>query len=156
MDFRTINPILDRETIIAFRKDSYMVSFGHLSGFGDEDDYVARISERVLRFPEGQVIVEEEGQSIGQLELQIIMFEGREIGYANLFYLAAGYRGKGRGSDLISYAENFFRKQGVKEYQLRVALDNHRAISLYERSGMHKLQLERLQNSVWRMKKELS
>lgn len=155
MEFRTIDPILDREMIIAFRKDSYVVSFGHSSGFGDEDDYVTRISERVLRFPEGQVIVEEDGAAIGQLELQIVRYEGREIGYANLFYLIAEYRGKGRGSKLISYAEKFFRKQGVKEYQLRVSLDNQRAISLYERSGMHKLQVERLQNSVWRMRKEL-
>lgn len=155
MEFRTIDPVLDREMIIAFRKDSYVVSFGHSSGFGDEDDYVTRISKRVLLFPEGQVIVEEGGQSIGQLELQIVTYEGREIGYANLFYLAADYRGKGRGSELISYAEDFFRKQGVKEYQLRVSPDNHRAIALYERSGMHKLQLERLQHSVWRMRKEL-
>lgn len=155
MEFRTIDPILDREMIIAFRKDSYVVSFGDSSGFGDEDDYVTRISERVLRFPEGQVIVEEDGLAIGQLELQIVRYEGREIGYANLFYLVTDYRGKGRGSELISYAESFFRKQGVKEYQLKVSLDNHRAISLYERSGMHKLQVERLQNSVWRMRKEL-
>lgn len=155
MEFRTIDPILDREMIIAFRKDSYVVSFGHSSGFGDEDDYVTRISERVLRFPEGQVIVEEDGAAIGQLELQIVRYEGSEIGYANLFYLIAEYRGKGRGSKLISYAEKFFRKQGVKEYQLRVSLDNQRAISLYERLGMHKLQVERLQNSVWRMRKEL-
>lgn len=56
MEYRTIDPIHDREMIIAFRKDSYVVSFGHSSGFGDEDDYVTRISECVLRFPEGQVI----------------------------------------------------------------------------------------------------
>lgn len=37
MEFRTIDPILDREMIIAFRKDSYVAS-GHSLGFGDEDD----------------------------------------------------------------------------------------------------------------------
>lgn len=155
MEFRSINPIDDRNLIIAFRKDSYVVSFGHLAGFGDEDEYVNRVSERVLRFPDGQVIIEENGRSIGQLELQIVSYEGREIGYANLFYLAADYRGQGRGKVLITYAEDFFHKQGVKEYHLRVSPDNIRALSLYKRSGMRKLQLERQQNPVWRMMKEL-
>lgn len=36
MIFRTINTDKDKDTIIKFRKDSFIVSFGTEAGFGDE------------------------------------------------------------------------------------------------------------------------
>ncbi|CAN7260719.1 GNAT family N-acetyltransferase [Paenibacillus sp. LjRoot56] len=156
MEFRTIDVEKDRETIIAFRKDSYVVSFGSEEGFGDEDDYVRRIADRVRRFPEGLVLIEEEGQPIGQLELQIVLHEGSYIGYANLFYLIPSYRGKGYGRQLVAYAEGFFEKYGVKSYHLRVAPTNLPALHFYEKSGFRLLEKEEDQpNAVWRMVKDL-
>lgn len=71
MEFRTIDVKRDRKTIVSFRKDSYVVSFGSEEGFGDEDDYVKRIEERINRFPEGLVLVEDDGKPIGQIKHQV-------------------------------------------------------------------------------------
>lgn len=59
--------------------------------------------------PSGQLIVEEDNTSIGQLGLGIVNYCGTQIGYINLIYLISEYRGKELGKDLIWYAENFFR-----------------------------------------------
>lgn len=98
--FRTIDTDKDKDTIIKFRKDSYVVSFGTEAGFGDEHEYLQRMEERVRKFPDGQVIIEKDQGPIGQMELQIREFEGTEIGYVNLFYLIPEYRSKGLGKEL--------------------------------------------------------
>ncbi|MBT2664176.1 GNAT family N-acetyltransferase [Bacillus sp. ISL-4] len=120
MIFRTIDTDKDKDIIIKFRKDSYVVSFGSEDGFGDENTYLQRMKERVRKFPDGQVIIEKEQEPIGQMELQIREYEGTEIGYVNLFYLIPDYRSKGLGKELVHYAENFFRQFNVSEYHLRV------------------------------------
>ncbi|MED3570684.1 GNAT family N-acetyltransferase [Cytobacillus praedii] len=146
----------DQDMIIKFRKDSYVVSYGSEEGLGDETAYINRIKERVKKFPYGQVIIEKDNFPIGQMELQIKYFEGREIGYVNLFYLIPEYRGKGLGNTLIHYAEEFFRKASVEEYHLRVSPANKRAIRLYTNSGMVKLREDNEKNLVYRMWKRLS
>lgn len=155
MNFRTIDIEKDKDMIIKFRKDSYVVSFGSDEGFGDEIAYINRIKERVDKFPNGQVIIEKDNLPIGQMELQIREFAGKEIGYVNLFYLIQDYRGKGHGKDLIRYAEAFFRKSNVSEYHLRVSPDNQRAIRLYSKSGMEKVGEEDEKYLVLRMRKVL-
>lgn len=155
MYFRTINVEKDQDLIIKFRKDSYVVSFGTEEGFGDEIAYINRIKERVNKFPDGQVIIEEENLPIGQMELQIREYCGTGIGYVNLYYLIPEYRSKGLGMELIRYAENFFRKANVSEYHLRVSPDNQRAIRLYIKSGMEKVCEENEKYLVWRMRKVL-
>ncbi|MCP8968955.1 GNAT family N-acetyltransferase [Ectobacillus ponti] len=155
MRFKTIDVKRDRGLIVQFRRDSYVVSFGSDEAFGDEDAYVKRIEERARRFPKGQVLVEEAGDTIGQLELQIVEYEGREIGYVNLYYLVPAYRGRGVGKQLVEYAERFFRKHRVQEYHLRVASTNERAIRFYIKHGMTKLKEEASDNPVWRMQKQL-
>ncbi|MGE6936263.1 GNAT family N-acetyltransferase [Peribacillus muralis] len=153
--FRTIDIDKVKNIIIAFRKDSYVVSFGSEAGFGDEQSYLNRIKERVSQFPDGQVIIERDRKPIGQMELQIRQYDGAEIGYVNLFYLIPEYRGKGLGKELVGYAESFFRKFGVSEYQLRVSPDNQDALRLYSKSGMVKLREENERYPVWRMSKFL-
>jgi ribosomal protein S18 acetylase RimI-like enzyme len=155
LQYRTIDFEKDKELIIKFRKDSYVVSFGSEEGFGDELAYINRIKERVKKFPEGQVIIEKDNLPIGQMEMQIRDFDGKDIGYVNLFYLIPEYRGKGLGKDLIRYAEDFFRKSNVTEYHLRVSPTNERAIRFYKGSGMVKLREEKERNLVYRMGKLL-
>jgi len=153
--FRTIDTDNDKDTIIKFRKDSFIVSFGTDAGFGDEHAYLQRMEERVRKFPDGQVIIEKDQEPIGQMELQIREYEGTEIGYVNLFYLIPEYRSKGLGKELVRYAENFFRQFNVSEYHLRVSPDNQRAISLYTNSGMVKIREENEKYPIWRMSKSL-
>ncbi|MDM5360508.1 GNAT family N-acetyltransferase [Peribacillus sp. ACCC06369] len=155
MLFRTIDTDKDKEIIVKFRKDSFVVSFGSEDGFGDENTYLQRMKERVRKFPDGQVIIEKDQEPIGQMELQIREYEGTEIGYVNLFYLIPEYRSKGLGKELVRYAENFFRQFNVSEYHLRVSPNNQRAIRLYTNSGMMKISEENEKHPVWRMSKSL-
>ncbi|RRN74012.1 GNAT family N-acetyltransferase [Peribacillus simplex] len=155
MIFRTIDTDKDKDSIIKFRKDSFVVSFGSEEGFGDENTYLQRMKERVRKFPDGQVIIEKDQEPIGQMELQIREYEGTEIGYVNLFYLIPEYRSKGLGKELVRYAEKFFRQFNVSEYHLRVSPDNQRAIRLYSNSGMMKIRGENEKYPVWRMSKSL-
>ncbi|MGE7184123.1 GNAT family N-acetyltransferase [Peribacillus sp. NPDC006672] len=155
MIFRTIDTDKDKDIIIKFRKDSFVVSFGSEDGFGDENSYLKQMKERVRKFPDGQVIIEKDQEPIGQMELQIREYEGTEIGYVNLFYLIPEYRSKGLGKELVRYAENFFRQFNVSEYHLRVSPDNQRAIRLYTNSGMMKIREENEKYLVWRMSKSL-
>jgi GNAT superfamily N-acetyltransferase len=140
--FRNIDLPRDSETIIKFRRDSYIISFGDERLFGDNVSYLKKIAERLLKFPGGLIIVEVDGEPVGQVELQIKKVENKEIGYVNLFYLIPEYRGKGYGVYLIKYTEDFFSKYDVKEYQLRVSPTNKRAIKFYEKTGFQLIKIE--------------
>lgn len=154
MQFEKINLEHDRETVIKFRKDSFQVSFGNTAGFGDEVAYLNWLAEKIAIFPEGFVLVKKSGKDIGQLELTIREYEGRKIGYVNLYYLISNERGSGKGKKLHHYAVDFFEKNGVNEYHLRVAPENHAAIKFYKKIGMEEIGPE-LDGKVIRMKGEL-
>lgn len=141
LSFRSIDLKRDSETIVKFRRDSYVVSFGDDRLFGDDNEYLARITARLLKFPGGLVIVEKDGQPVGQIEMQI-REEEKRFGYVNLFYLMPAYRGKGNGAELIAYAEQYFRKNGINEYQLRVSASNVRGIAFYKKHGFELLGAE--------------
>jgi GNAT superfamily N-acetyltransferase len=155
VNFRTIDVKKDRETIIEFRKESYLISFGSVDRFGDEETYVNKIAARANIFPEGQVLVEQDNRPIGQMELQVVLYDGRKIGYTNLYYLIPEYRGKGYGSILMDYSERFFLNQGMAEYHLRVSPTNERALRFYLKSGMKFVKEEKQEHVVLRMAKKL-
>lgn len=140
--FRNIDLSKDTETIINFRRDSYVISFGDDNLFGDKNSYLKKIENRLVKFPGGIVIVEDDGIPVGQIELQIKTFENQNIGYVNLFYLISEYRGKGYGAKLIEYAEQFFQENNIYVYQLRVSQTNKRAISFYNKNGFDLLRVE--------------
>jgi ribosomal protein S18 acetylase RimI-like enzyme len=155
--FRSIDLSKDKETIINFRRDSYIISFGDDKLFGDNENYLKKIEKRLLEFPRGLVIVEDNGKAVGQIELQIKDVDNKCIGYVNLFYLIPDYRGKGYGTKLLEYAENFFHSNKIDEYQLRVSPSNVRAISFYNKNGFNTLRTEE-EDTVprYRMQKFLS
>ncbi|MGD6900331.1 GNAT family N-acetyltransferase [Bacillus infantis] len=120
LSFRSIDLLIDTETIIKFRRDSYVISFGNDYLFGDNESYLKKIENRLVKFPGGIVLVENEDKPVGQIEMQIKDIDNKKVGYVNLFYLIPEYRGIGYGSKLIEYAEHFFQENNINEYQLRV------------------------------------
>ncbi|MGB6406562.1 MAG: GNAT family N-acetyltransferase [Planococcus donghaensis] len=150
LKFTTINPEKQSERVIEFRKDSFKVSFGDAVDF-DEIEYLHWLKEKTTDYPDGFVVIEEDGKLIGQLELSIREYEGKRIGYVNLYYLVPESRGKGRGKELHAYAKEFFKNRRVKEFHLRVAPTNTPAIKFYHKLGMEELGPE-VNGKVIRMK----
>ncbi|MCT4776468.1 MULTISPECIES: GNAT family N-acetyltransferase [Exiguobacterium] len=148
LTFTTIDPAIDRATITAFRNDAHRCSYGETCPF-EEASYLKWIERRVDRFPAGFVLVKEDGQPIGQLELQIVSIDDVEVGFINLIYLVPAYRGNEYGNLLTDYAETFFKSNGVESYQLRVSPFNARAIAFYEKSGFQKIKEVTQPHVLW-------
>lgn len=138
MNFRQIDLKRDKDTLIAFRRDTYIQSFGTDEDF-DGDEYLKRMRVRVDRFPDGQVFLEDGQTPVGQVGIHTRDFAGKKIGYINLFYLTPTYRGKGVGINLVQFAEDYFKLNGVSEYHLSVSARNRKAIRFYEKIGMEQV-----------------
>ncbi|WP_347320487.1 GNAT family N-acetyltransferase [Rossellomorea sp. RS05] len=149
MDLQKIDVDKHREIIVSFRRDSFRVSFGTNRDF-DEKEYVRWVEKQSDLFPDGFILLMEEGVPIGQLELTVKDYEDSKIGYVNLYYLIPERRGSGMGNKLHQYALQFFRNQGVSEYHLRVSPSNRQALGFYHRNGMTVLKRE-LDGKVLRM-----
>ncbi|MFD2627375.1 GNAT family N-acetyltransferase [Oceanobacillus kapialis] len=150
LTFEEMDLTKHHDIVIAFRKDSFNVSFGDTSGFGDEGEYVRWLEEKKRACPKGFMLVMEDGEYIGQLELSCKEYEGVHIGYIHLFYLRPEKRGEGRGLELYHYAKQFFLQKGIKNYQLRVSPSNTAAIKFYQKIGMEPIKTE-LDGKVVRM-----
>lgn len=153
LEFKTIDPEKHSEQVVQFRKDSFKVSFGDAIDF-DEAEYLHWLKEKTSDYPDGFVVVEEDEKVIGQLELTIREYDGRQIGYVNLYYLIPASRGKGKGEALHAYAKDFFRNRRMTEFHLRVSLTNISAIKFYQKIGLEELGPE-IDGKVVRMKGSL-
>lgn len=151
MEFVPIDVSKHKEYVIPFRRDSFIVSFETDEDFGDERQYLEWLKQQSMRNPNGSVLVVDNGNPIGQLELTIKEYEGNTIGYVNLYYLIPEKRGMGIGSFLHNYALEFFRENKVSEYHLRVSPSNKQAIAFYKKKGMKEMKLE-MGGKVVRMK----
>ncbi len=149
--FKSINIDIHQNEVVQFRKDSFAVSFGDVSGFGDEKQYLYWLEEKIKEYPEGFVMVEQDNKLIGQLELSIKKYEGKNIGYVNLYYLVPECRGKGIGKELHRYALKFFEIYNINEFHLRVSSTNTFALKFYQKLGMEEIGPE-LDGKVLRMK----
>ncbi|MGE6379236.1 GNAT family N-acetyltransferase [Peribacillus muralis] len=150
MKFIPIDNRKHKEYIIPFRRDSFVVSFGTDKDFGDEDNYLDWLQQQSAKNPKGFILVVEDEEPIGQLELTFKEYEGREIGYINLYYLIPEKRGMGLGSLLHDYAINFFKDSCISEYHLRVSPSNEHAIAFYRKNGMNQVKSE-MDGKVLRM-----
>ena len=155
MEFRRINVQEERDRLVAFRKDSLLVSFGTDEGLGAQEEYLKWLESQAKKFPDGFVAFIEEGRPIGQLELTIKDYQGERIGYVNLYYLIPEKRGLGYGKKLHDYAQDFFLKESVRQFHLRVSPSNTRARAFYRKLGMSEIGPE-LDGKVIRMKGNLS
>ena len=142
MEFLPIDISKHKEYVVPFRRDSFIVSFGTDKEFGDDNVYLDWLQQQSLKNPKGFVLVVENNVPIGQLELTIKEYEGKEIGYVNLFYLIPEKRGMGLGSLLNDYAITFFKNNNVNEYHLRVSPTNKQAIAFYTKNGMKQIKTE--------------
>jgi len=130
--FKPINLDAHTSVCIAFRRDSFICSFG-MDGFfkeagPDGAHYIELLRSRAAKFPDGYVHAWHDDKIVGQMEMQII--EEPRRGYVNLFYMIEEMRGAGVSGELQDYAMNFMRRHGVQIAQLSVSPTNTRACVL--------------------------
>jgi len=142
MRFIPIDVNKHQNIVVSFRRDSFVVSFGSDKDFGDETDYLDWLKKQTAKNPKGLVLAFENELPIGQLELTIKKYEGKEIGYVNLYYLIPEKRGRGFGTQLQQYAINFFKNNNVSEYHLRVSPANKQALAFYSKNGLYPIKSE--------------
>jgi ribosomal protein S18 acetylase RimI-like enzyme len=134
--FTTIDLARHAALCIAFRRDSYVCSFGSDQLFDEENGadargYIEWLADRIQQFPEGHVHVWQRAQIIGQIE----MILGPRSGYINLFYLRPDARGLGLGGALHDYAVALLQRHHLALAGLSVSPTNQRAIKYYHRHG---------------------
>lgn len=134
MEFRKVS-LNDVQMIIGFREDTQFVAYGSTEDF-DAIAYEDRLTGRIEKLPEGQLLVLEDNQIIGQLGMVIKEEADATFGYISLLYLTNTARGQGYGAQILNRAEAFFKEKGLKEYRLKVSVKNTPAISLYKKHGM--------------------
>lgn len=141
--FKPIDLDAHASVCVAFRRDSFICSFGADDFFREAGpkgvDYIARLRLRTARFSDGYVHVWHGDEIVGQMEMQVM--EDPRRGYVNLFYLVEAMRGAGVSGELQDYAMGFMRRQGVQVAQLSVSPTNARALAYYRKHGWRDLGL---------------
>jgi ribosomal protein S18 acetylase RimI-like enzyme len=132
IEFRTIDLPRHADTAVAFRRDSYLCSFGSDAAFGQPQEYLAWLGERIASHPGGHVHVWEGSRIIGQLEM-LTHPTTPVSGYVNLFYLVAEARGRGFGDLLHRYAVEHMQARGARLVRLSVSPSNARAWAYYRK-----------------------
>jgi ribosomal protein S18 acetylase RimI-like enzyme len=136
--FETIDLARHAEEAVAFRRDSYVCSFGSDQAFGSADEYLAWLGDRITLQPAGHVHVWDGTAIIGQLEMRAL--DSTPVrGYVNLFYLVPEARGRGLGDALHDYFLRFMRGGGAQLARLSVSPDNTRALAYYRKHGWRDL-----------------
>ena len=140
ISFEPIDLSRNADTAVAFRRDSYVCSFGSDQAFGGADEYLEWLSDRIARQPTGHVHVWHGAKIIGQLEM-LIQTTAPVKGYVNLFYLVSEARGRGHGEALHSYFLQFMQAGGAHLARLSVSPRNARALAYYRNHGWQDLGL---------------
>jgi ribosomal protein S18 acetylase RimI-like enzyme len=141
--FKPIDLDAQASVCVAFRRDSYICSFGEDGFFNeagpDGAHYIERLRLRIAKFPDGYVHVWDGDKIVGQMEMQIL--EEPQRRYVNLFYLIEKMRGVGVSGELQDYAMDFMHRHGVQIAQLSVSPTNARALAFYRKHGWRDLGL---------------
>lgn len=149
METRELSFEQDKNKILEFRKDAQLVSEGTLTNY-DFAAYLERMQRRIESNSDGQVFIIDNRHVIGQIGAEL---RGNE-GYVNLFYLVPEFRGRGYGRKMIAWVEEYFIKQGIRTYKLRVARSNKQALHLYKKSGLEIVEEDR-QDCTYIMKRKI-
>lgn len=132
LNFRTIDLRLHKDTAVAFRRDSYICSFGSDTAMGNVDQYLTWLAERIANHPKGHVHLWRDDSIVGQIEM-LIRPGFPPHGYVNLLYLVPALRGCGLGDALHRYVVDFMSARGAPFIRLSVSPDNLRAMAYYRK-----------------------
>ncbi len=153
LTYRRIDPETDGETAAFHHRDACIESFGDDRSWEGRDRYLGTLRSQVEEFPDGCVLGFEKNRCVGQLQLQIPY--GMTVGYINLFYVTAQFRGRGYGRLLHEYVERYFRAWEARRIELHVSPTNARALRFYLGLGYWPTEGAPRGARLWSMAKDL-
>jgi ribosomal protein S18 acetylase RimI-like enzyme len=128
---------------VQFRRDAMVCSFEDGAERFDQESgaegqqYLDWLRQRIAEFPEGYVHVVENGQIVGQIEMNL---RGQQtLAYVHLLYLIPEARDRGLGAQIHEYVMQVFQQMGVIKAQLSVSPSNPRAMAFYQKHGWQDL-----------------
>ncbi|EDP59882.1 GNAT family N-acetyltransferase [Vibrio sp. AND4] len=136
MDFVPVDLSRHLDLCIAFRKDAYQVSFGHIQGF-DVQEITAWLTS-IAKDPQAAFFhVIKDSKIIGQLECRYPISDkkGLKFGYINLFYLVPEFRHQGLGRQLQKFLLKLFADHNCVYARLRYIPGNEAGERFYYKNG---------------------
>jgi RimJ/RimL family protein N-acetyltransferase len=126
------------DVCLAFRRESYIASFGSADGVEEEMGpegaiYLGHLRSRIAQVPEGNAHLWRGERIVGQTEMRHA--DDPRAGYVNLFYVVPELRGQGLGRMLHEHAVAVFRGRGKERIRLSVSVQNPGAIAFYTKLG---------------------
>jgi ribosomal protein S18 acetylase RimI-like enzyme len=105
-----------------------------------ENDIVDFFSRSVGSPESATFIAVEDGMAVGYITVSIRVqpsfYKFNKVGAISGLMVQKDSRRKGIGTQLLAAATGFFHEKGVKYYTVYTSVNNHSAITLYERNGM--------------------
>ena len=87
--------------------------------------------------PQGVFVAEEEGEVVGYITTRLDAFTG--IGRIPNLAVDERFRGRGLGGELIRFAINWMREQGMSLAKIETLVQNERGQALYPRFGFREV-----------------
>lgn len=153
LTFRRIELPRDAARAVAWHADACRASFGEgqfRARLERPERYLKQLAERIEEYPEGHLLALAGSECVGQMELQVPY--GLDVGYVNLFYVAAAFRRQGCGRAMHARAEQYFRSWEARRVELHVSPTNPGAVRFYQALGYGVLRRE---GEMMRMGKSL-
>ena len=140
--FRSVDPVIDRDTLLLFARDLFTTSFRDPDWFGRRFgadgagyfDWLANVTGSKEEFA-SLVLVDDAPAGLVLLGPEIGI---PDTGHVYHYYLRPAARGLGMGPALNHYALSILRRHGFTAARLHVAPANAAAIRFYVRIGWRK------------------
>ncbi len=140
-----IMPILMLEEAmpILWEQDLKSQKINFPQDFPQKDLFEERIRKEYAEQPEGFFFIEEEGKAVGSLILMIKVnpYRGKRYGDVRAIYLDEDKRGKGYGTEMLQFADEFFKKHGCSYIFAGISAYNPASVSLFTRGGFHQVRI---------------
>ena len=148
-EIRRFNWHRDRKAVLEFQYEIYETNFPGLQV--DEvflDGYERQLRAATRQAAERLWVLDNRGDVCGFIWAALITtMVDSCVGYIKNLYVAPEWRGQGCAEELLTTAEQWFRRKGAQKAALDASVCNEQALALYERCGYQVSRL-RLEKSI--------
>lgn len=139
---RPVDPASIKELYASAYRDTWILSRGSAKGY-QEEIYLSAACDHYRIMHESVMELFDRDVPAGLLDLDVRRGVEENIGWISLLYLFPDYRGRGCAMQLLSRAEQLYKKLGRKALRLTVSGTNEPAVRFYARAGFEKISAEK-------------